>query len=124
MATKKTRSTKTTLPQPPRSHLPALNEARLALTLQALDKASVIPAEAKRALAQSLQAARNPNAERPDVAIETLDPRERADVKAAQADYGRILGDPLARGRIALMRMSDEEWRTVTGQSDEDTLNG
>lgn len=122
MATKKTRPTKKTLP--PRSHLPALNEARLALTLQALGKASSIPAEAKRALEQSLLAARNPNAERPDVAIETLDPRERADVKAAQADYARILGGPLARGRAALLQMSDEEWRKATGQSEEDTPNG
>jgi len=106
----KKKSTKTTLTPPKRDHLPALNPARLIVTLQQIN-AMDLPTEAKQAVAASLQEATNPDAEKTEVVIATLDQDEQDAINAAQADYRKTMGRMAARGRAALEAMSDEEWQ-------------
>ena len=94
------------------THLPALNAARLQVTLDALNALAISDA-AKQALAASITAAANPQAERPDVVIRTLDEDRRQRITDAQADYARVLRGPVQRGRAALEAMSDEEWTAM-----------
>jgi hypothetical protein len=119
MATKKTQRKSRSQPSQARSHLPALNQARLTLTLQQLKDEPVIPVEAKRAITDSLQAATNPNAESPSVVIASLDKADQDAVRTAQTFYAQTMGRMNRRGRAALMQMSDAEFEARLGQTDE-----
>lgn len=106
------RSTKTPNPTPARAHIPALNPARLDLTLQALNSLP-ISASGKRAVAASLKAATNPQAEAPHVVIASLDKERRGRIEAAMKGYAAILNAPNRRGRAALQAISETEWQAA-----------
>jgi len=64
----------------------------------------------KRSLADILTAASNPNAERVDVVIGGLPPARKALVESGAEQVKRLSGGVAARGKAALLAMSDEEW--------------
>lgn len=99
-------------PKKRRDHLPALTPIELEAFTARLATAPVSEA-AKRAALQSMTVAANPNAERPEVVIQSLEAAERQGVLMAQMEYQRTLGGMNARGRAALMQMSDEEFERV-----------
>lgn len=104
-------------PQKPKNdHIPALNPARLDLTLQALD-ALPISAAGKRAVAASLKAATNPQAEAPHVVIATLEKDRRERIHAAQKQYAAVFNAPAKRGKAALQNMSDSEWNAMVEEA-------
>ncbi len=100
-----------------RKHLPALNPARLLVTLQQI-AALNIPVEAQRAVAESLKAAANPQSESPEVVIRTLPRTERDRIQTARKDYARTLKAPINRGKAALMAMGDAEWDALLKDGD------
>lgn len=112
---------KTPKPRKPRPRLPSLSRERLEQlnTLMAVNP--IIPAIAQDAVMQSLIAATNPQAESPDAVIASLDKADQQAVRSAMPFYARTMGAMNTRGRAALMRMSDEEFRAALGQTDEDT---
>lgn len=111
---------KTTTKKSTRRHVPALNPARLALTLQQIE-ALPVPQAAKVAASETLRAAANPKGERPDIVIKTLDPDRRERIETAQAQYTPILSGPIKRGGAALLAMSDDEFQDLLNR---DSQNG
>jgi hypothetical protein len=102
----------------PRARLPRLTPANLTLFAQQLAALPNVSKAGKDSVMVSLRAATNADAESPDVVIESLEPAETERVKAAQLDYGRTLGAMNARGRVALLMMTDEEFERRLNDSE------
>lgn len=95
-----------------RKHVPQLPKDSLALALQKLESVP-ITASAKRALGDILRAAANPNAEKIDVVVGSLDePRKKLVTKTAKA-VREVTQDVTARGRVGLEALSDAEWNAL-----------
>jgi hypothetical protein len=62
-------------------------------------------------VAATLKAAANPQAESPNVVIETLDEDRRDRIKDAIAGYAEVFAGPMKRGKAALQAMSEDEWQ-------------
>lgn len=112
----KTPKPRTTRP----SHLPQLNPLELSAVVARIAASPMISSAGKRAITESLRAAANPEGETPQAAIRTLDKEEQKAIKAAQAGYKRVLSAPEARGKAALMSLSDDEWQRLVNESESD----
>lgn len=95
--------------RPKRSRLPALPPGQRAAFLAQLQAAGISPS-GLQAIGDSLNAAANPNAERPDVVIKALPPERRAVADETLAQVSRVMGGAPARGKAALRAMSEAEW--------------
>ena len=104
-----------------RKHIPALSPEKLELALQELETLKLTPA-AKTQLGDMLKAAANPNSERADVVIKTMTPEEQANIAATITSLTGVQDSIVARGKQALMDMSDEEWQSLVDEANsEDT---
>lgn len=93
-----------------RKRIPALPAARLKLVLQRLD-ALPIPDAAKQAARASLIAASNPDAERIDVVMRTLERQHRANITATAQSVAQVFSTPLSRARAAALALPPETWQ-------------
>lgn len=92
-----------------RTHIPALSGARLKAAFDRLEQTALPPA-AKQQLRAMLGAASNPDAERPDVVLRTLEPERQADAAETMRAVAGVFRGATSRGREALIGMSDDEW--------------
>lgn len=74
-----------------------------------------IPPIVANSVMASINAAANPDAEKVDVVIQTLDPAERAIVIQSAQEYMQTLSQVGQRGRMGLMGMTDQEWDDLVG---------
>lgn len=105
----------------PRDHIPALNPLELEAALARLGAAPGISKAGKRLIRQMLTAAANPNAEAPEVVIETLPVERRTDIKQTITEVGAVMRGVSQRGERALLQMSDAEWERLV--NDANTAN-
>lgn len=99
-------------------HLPQLSPLELEAALARLEAAPDISPEGKRIVRQMLEAAANPNAERADVVIATLDDERRAGIEATMQAVSAVFNSVTARGRAALEAMSDDEWNALMDEGE------
>lgn len=99
-----------------RDHIPALDSERLRGALALLDQSGLPPA-AKRQLRAMLEAAANPDAEAPDVVIQSLEPERQANVLGTIMALNRFTGGLVQRGGAELMQMSDDEFNTLVDEA-------
>lgn len=102
--------------------IPALPPQRLKAALDQLQRTTLAPA-AKRQLEAMLRAAANPEAETPENVIRTLEPERRANVEATIQTLSGHRRSVTARGRDALMRLSDDEFDLMVQEANEDGKN-
>ncbi len=72
-----------------------------------------IPTASKRAIGDILRAAANPNAEKIDVVVSTLDQSRQKLVKKTARQVREVTQDVTRRGRAGLEAMSDDEWNAL-----------
>ena len=96
-----------------RTHLPALNPLELEAFQKRLEALRVVSGGAKSVVMKSMRAAANSQAETPQTVIKTLEPDEQERVRRASQDYARTLGGMNARGKAALMTMTDAEFEAL-----------
>jgi DNA-binding transcriptional regulator/RsmH inhibitor MraZ len=103
-----------------RKHIPALGAEHLAFVLETLHALPVEPA-IQRQIEAMMVAAANPNAERPDVVVASLDEARRTNCEQTIRQVAGIQRGVLSRGKQGLRDISDEEWdRLVAEANDED----
>lgn len=90
-------------PKKARKHLPAFSQVQRDLMQMQMAADARIPPAVNRAVMASLNSAANPNAESPEVVIQTLDIEERLNVQSAMQGYQQTLSGVGARGRNAMM---------------------
>lgn len=103
-------------PRKQRTHVPKLPKDNLTVALQNLETLK-IPAASKRALGDILRAAANPNSEKIDVVVSSLEPARQKLVKKTARQVREITQDVTSRARKALEDMSDEEWQRLVDES-------
>lgn len=103
----------------PRSHLPALSRMERELLAARLAAESRLSESAKVAVMRSMQAAANPVAETPAMAIAALDPDDRTGVQEAGRGYAQTLSAVGSRGKMALMLDSELD-DLIASQGDEE----
>lgn len=117
---------KTTLPPLPklkikakkkRTHVPQLQPNDLTVALDNLANLK-IPTASKRVLGDILRAAANPNNERIDVIVKSLEPTRQKLVKKTARQVREVTRDVTSRGRAGLEEMSDEEWQKLVDSSE------
>lgn len=96
-------SLKRSRPKKARKHLPAFSQVQRDLMQLQMSADARIPPAVNRAVMASLNSAANPNAESPEVVIQTLDEGERNLVLQSLPAYQQILGAPGLRGKNAMM---------------------
>lgn len=92
-----------------RDHIPALSPLELEAALARLEQTRMSKA-GKRMIRQMLEAAANPNAEAPEVVIETLPAERRTDIKQTMTEVGGVLLGVTQRGGAKLLALKDDEW--------------
>lgn len=96
-------SLKRSRPKKARKHLPAFSQVQRDLMQLQMSADTRIPPAVNRAVMASLNSAANPNAESPEVVIQTLDIEERLNVQQAMLGYQQTFAGVGSRGRNALM---------------------
>lgn len=83
--------------------------------VEALERvqALAIPAAAKAQLEAMLRAASNPEAERPEVVLRTLERERQANAAETERAVGSLFLGLAGRGRAALAQMSDAQWQAL-----------
>lgn len=111
-------------PKPPnrsrrkgRSHLPALPDASRKIFQAQIDSLRVSP-ETKQSVMASINAAANPDAESPDAVIASLETEDQRAVRSAMTFYARTMSRMNARGRAALLGMTDAEFERRLNDSE------
>jgi hypothetical protein len=99
-----------------REHIPPLDPLQLEAVLARLAATRISPA-GKLQIRRMLEAAANPNAEAPEVVIETLPVERRTDIKQTQRAVGGIMLGLTRRGGQKLMALSDEEWNALVDEA-------
>ena len=99
-----------------RQHVPALNPARLIVTLQQI-AALDIPTEAKQVVSDILKTASNPRAESAETVIGTMDMDQQQQIREAMPEYAQVFSSSLARGRAELAALSEDEWNQAVRES-------
>jgi hypothetical protein len=103
-----------------RKHIPALGADYLAFVLEALHALPVEPAIQQQVEAMMVAAA-DPNAERPEVVVASLDEARRLHCQRTMQTLGQMQRGVLSRGKQGLRDISDEDWdRLVAEANDED----
>lgn len=92
-----------------RKHIPALSADKLELAVQQIQTLPISKG-AKAQLTAMLQAAANPDAERPDVVLKTLEPERQANAQETMQRVGDFFDGVTMRGRAALLEISKEQW--------------
>lgn len=100
-----------------REHIPQLDPLQLEAALARLAATSISP-EGKRQIRRMLEAAANPNAEAPEVVIETLPVERRVDIRQTMTQVGGTLLTVSRRGGQKLLALSDEEWDRLVNDAD------
>ncbi len=100
-----------------REHIPPLDPLQLEAVLARLNATNISPA-GKLQIRRMLEAAANPNAEAPEVVIETLPIERRTDVQQTMRAVGGVLLGLTRRGGQKLMALSNEEWDRLVNNAD------
>lgn len=81
----------------------------------ALERLKGLPVDnaSKQAIADTLRAASNPNAERIDVVIKTLEPERRKMIEKTAKGLRDLSADVNKRGQERLEAISDEQWQRL-----------
>jgi hypothetical protein len=100
----------------PNKHIPALSPDSLTVALQQLERVNM-PAAAKKAIADMLKAAANPESEHPAEVMKTLPGERKINVQTTALTVQKTAKDIAGRGRAGLLAMSAEEWqRLIDGE--------
>lgn len=99
--------------------MPSLPDDKLKAVL---DQVQGLPIDeaSKRVLADSLRAASNPNNERIDVVMKTLEPIRRKMIEKTAKGLRSLNAETMARGKERLEAISDDEWQRLI----DDSTNG
>jgi len=100
------------------AHLPPLPDAQRAAAIEQI-RASNLHPDAKRQLIAMLEAAANPDAEAPDVVIQSLEPERRDNILETVRALDRFTGALAARGRAALLAMPDAEFDVLVDEAND-----
>lgn len=106
-------------PKKKRDHLPALNELELQGALAQL-RSLTLSEEGKAAIEAMLRAAANPNAERIDVVIASLEQERRQNVEGTTQAINRVTGSVTSRARRALLEISGAEWNRLVEEANKE----
>lgn len=102
-----------------RKHVPKLDKLQLEAALARLKESGASPA-AIRQVEETLKAAANPDSEKVDVIISTLDKSRQKMIAKTAKQVGAITDSVMRRGRAALEAMSDEEWEKLVDEANSD----
>lgn len=100
------------LPRKKRTHVPGLDALSLEAALARLE-ALKISGAATRKLAAILKAASNPDNDKIEVIVQTLEPERKALVTETAKQVRATTREVTARGKAALNAMSQEEWEQL-----------
>jgi hypothetical protein len=92
--------------------VPSLSKLQLDSALERL-KALPVDNVSKRAIEDTLRAASNPNAERIDVVIKSLEPERRKMIEKTAKGLRDLSAEVNARGKERLEAISDEQWQRL-----------
>jgi hypothetical protein len=92
--------------------IPRLSPEKLQLAIQEV-QASRLSAAAKQTVIAMLQAAANPDSQRIDVVLRTLQPDRRRTIERTASKVNEATNKTLARARAALLELSDDEWQRL-----------
>lgn len=98
--------------------------ARLRVTKRELERllpeldASPLPTEVKSVLRELLIRANNPNSDRVDVVVASLEEKRQRAVKDVRNDVAARTRSVLSRAREGLLAMSDQEWNELVEEAD------
>ena len=98
-----------------RKHLPSLPDAQRRAIIEQINSAPLHP-DAKRQLIAMLEAAANPNAEAPEVVIQSLEAERRDNILETVNVLNRFTGSMAARGKARLLDMSDEDFDALVDE--------
>lgn len=102
--------------RPPRKHIPALDDVRLAAALQQVD-ALKIDRASRGVLADILKAASNPDAESLPVVLASLPKPRRRSVDKTAAQIQAITRGIMTRARDGLSALSDADWDALVDKA-------
>ena len=97
------------------AHLPSLPDAQRRAIIEQINSAPLHP-DAKRQLIAMLEAAANPNAEAPEVVIQSLEAERRDNILETVNVLNRFTGSMAARGKARLLDMSDEDFDALVDE--------
>lgn len=100
------------LPRKKRTHVPALDKLQLEAALVRLE-ALKISGAATRKLQAILKAASNPDNDKIEVIVQTLQPERKALVTETAKQVRATTREVTARGKAGIMSLSDEEWEKL-----------
>lgn len=98
------------------AHLPSLPEPQRKAISQQL-KATALSPRARRQIVAMLEAASNPDAEAPDVVIQSLEPERRNNILETVNVLNRFTTDLTGRARGSLLGMSDDEFNALVDEA-------
>jgi hypothetical protein len=99
-----------------RAHLPVLPPHTLTLFLQQLALLD-ISVDAKRQIAAMMNAAANPDAESPEVIMQTLSRERQANMRITARELDALSSGVASRGRAALFEMDEAEFDELVRQA-------
>lgn len=99
-----------------RSHIPALSPAQLEKAIAGLGVAR-ISERGRSHLEQMLRAAANPNAERIDVVIASLDDERKRNVSQTAKALADLTRERVARGAARLLEMPEDEFNRLVEEA-------
>jgi hypothetical protein len=99
-----------------RQHLPSLPPDTLTLFEQQI---ALLPIsdDAKRQLIAMMRAASNPNAESPEVIMQTLSPERQANMRQTMHALDTLTTGVAQRGRAALLSMHDLDFQALVDEA-------
>jgi len=108
-------------PKPKRkpAHLPPLPEVQRRAIVDQLNSTALHP-QAKRQIIAMLNAAANPDAEAPDVVIQSLEPERRNNILETVNVLSRFTGNLTARGTALLVDMPEAEFNAVVDEANDE----